>query len=233
MTPEEFYARYPSMKPYEGQHYEAGGRPRLLLVGESHYLPEQATQHLDAATWYQGSQETLAAEELRCTGAQGEWRRWIDTAGAVSRACATNFANKAHWIWKNAFEVINEAGPGYPMARDVADDVAIFNFFLRPAREHDSLRGHLTEQDIDLANVLFEHRIADLQPRAIAFVSRLAAKKCQLLERLEMPIVVTCHPSSAWWNRRSDKYEGRCGREILAAFVRDRVRWREPVGDAH
>lgn len=231
MTPEQFYARYPSMKPYAGQHYEARGRPRLLLVGESHYLPGQATQHLDAATWYQGNQETLEAEELRCTGAQGKWRRWIDTAGTVSSARATNFANKAHWIWKNAFEVINEVGPGYAMAGDVADDVAIFNFFLRPARERDSLRGHLTEQDVDLANALFEHRVAQLRPRAIAFLSRLAGKKCRSLERLEMSRIVTCHPSSAWWNRRSNKHEGRCGREILAAFVRDRLRWGGSVGD--
>lgn len=225
MTPEEFYARYPGMRPYRGTRYGEPGRPRLLLVGESHYLPELASAHHDAAAWYRSDAAALREEERVKTGSDDEWSGWIDTAGVVTHACTSNFANPAHWIWKNAFRVINQAGPRYREARTVGEDVAFFNFFLRPALRGDSLRGHLTDEDLELANRVFEHRLDELQPTAIVFLSRLAANRCASRGRLNVPCLATPHPTSHWWNRASAKYGGRCGRELLSEFVATHLRW--------
>ena len=100
---EDLYAvRYPTMKPF-GKAFGQGAGPALLLVGESHYLPEGSTQHLDPTSWYGGDSTTLSETEVH----------WISTPRIIREARAEGFANRAHWIWKNGFEAINEAGPRY------------------------------------------------------------------------------------------------------------------------
>lgn len=205
----DFFTRYPMMTPHVGPRFRTPGAPSLLLVGESHYLPEDSTQHLSPATWYGGTHETLTAEE----------RLWIDTPTVLANACAENFANKGHWIWKNAFEVINDHGPKHAAAREVANDIAFLNFFLRPARTSKSLAWHLTDEDVAKANEAFAIHVAHLAPSAIVLVSRLAKRCFQPVTRPTMPITATPHPSSHWWNRSSKRYGGKRGRDILAEFV--------------
>jgi len=183
ITPDDFHRRYPSFAPFIGERY--GKRLhddgfRLLLVGESHYLPEAATLHLDADRWYASDVHALEREQdawhrLHPNDEEKDWLAWIDTAGVVKSACKTNFVRPGHWIWKNAFEVVNEAGPRYDDPSAVAQDIAFLNFFVRPARTGESLKGHLTPLDRELANTIFARRIAELRPTHVAFLSRFAA----------------------------------------------------------
>jgi hypothetical protein len=43
----EHFVKYPSMIPYSGQDYELDLHKKLLLIGESNYLPEESEIHLD------------------------------------------------------------------------------------------------------------------------------------------------------------------------------------------
>jgi hypothetical protein len=57
-----FYKQYPMMRPYFGNNFHDANTPSVLLIGESHYLPQGSSQHLSAETWYAGSSDTLSPE---------------------------------------------------------------------------------------------------------------------------------------------------------------------------
>lgn len=206
----DFFTRYPMMAPHIGRNYHICTKPSLLLVGESHYLPDGAIQHLTPAAWYGGSHKTLDPVEAY----------WLNTSRVLENACADNFRNRAHWIWKNTFEVINDAGPQYPEAREVANDVAFVNFFLRPApKRGGSLAGHLTDDDVELANVAFAMHLERLAPTAVVFVSRLGHRWFQPAVPLTVPVISIPHPTSQWWNRKAKGYGGKRGRDVLTDFI--------------
>ncbi len=205
----EIRRRYPTMIPFVGRRFADSFGPRILLVGESHYLPKTSTQHLDPAAWYSGSAATLTNEEVR----------WISTAAIVRGACAEGFKNKAHWIWKNAFQAINDAGPKYEHFVDVAEDVAFCNFFQRPARTGQSLRP--TPSDVAIANEVFDETIRSLEPGAVAFISRCAWRHFGAKRALSVPVIATSHPSSAHWNRVNRSYGNRSGKQVLQDFVQE------------
>lgn len=199
------------MTPFVGRRFTGSTGPRILLVGESHYLPEPSTQHHDADGWYSGSSATLTDKEIG----------WISTASIVRHACEDGFKNKAHWIWKHAFQAINEAGPGYERFVDVAEDVAFYNFFQRPALKGKSLRP--TAQDVAVANEVFGETVRTLEPRAVAFISQRAWRNFRGKKTFELPMVGTAHPTCAHWNRVSRSYGDRTGKQVLIDFVRQRV----------
>ena len=61
----EHLRRYPCMQPWIGNRYRDKRHKRLLVVGESHYLPPDSTIHHDPARWYRSSQSDLNPEEVR------------------------------------------------------------------------------------------------------------------------------------------------------------------------
>lgn len=203
------YTKYPMMRPYVGKHFGTAGVPALLLVGESHYLPDGASQHLSAERWYASSSETLEPEE----------KRWISTAAIFEASRAEGFSNSAHSIYKNALLEINQHGPRYSDYKCVADDVAFYNFFLRPGIEGESLV--VEPQDVELANEAFRVHCEALKPSAVVFLSILAHNYLQLPDTCAVPVVATPHPGHEWWNRVAHKYGNRRGRDILADFVRN------------
>lgn len=202
---------YPTMTPFVGSRVAAGAPPRLLLIGESHYLPKDSTVHLDDEAWYAGVK--LGVEETR----------WISTANIVRGACKAKFSKRAHRIWKNAFHAINEAGPGYAETAEVAEDLVIYNFFQRPAKQGKSLKP--TALDATVANDVFQAILREHQPRAVAFVSRRGWWHLSSKETLGLPAAATAHPTSAHWNRVCKVYNNRTGRQVLVDFVRS-LDWR-------
>ena len=207
--------RYPTMQPFVGRRFAESAGPRLLLVGESHYLPAGSTQHLDPATGYSGTATSLDDEEVL----------WISTARVVRGACDSGFRNRAHWIWKNAFEAINEAGPRYQRYVQVAEDVAFYNFFQRPALQGESLEP--TARDVAVANAVFEDTMRMLSPGAVAFISRRAWWNFEEKTTVPVPVAATAHPTSPYWNRQCKRYGGRTGKQVLMDFVRD-LAWPSP-----
>ena len=196
------------MRPYAGKCFEKTGRPALLLIGESHYLPKRSKQHLLPERWYSGNFSTLTSKE----------RDWISTSDIMNWARSERFSDKGHWIWKNALWEINANGPRYKDYTRVADDIASYNFFLRPGIKGESLV--VMSEDIEVANEAFVIHYKKLQPSAVIFLSCLAFTHFRLPAVCTVPVIWTPHPSSKWWNRVAVKYGNRRGRDILAHFIR-------------
>ena len=208
MTMKNVLDRYPMMKPYVGDKYIPGGPKSLLLIGESHYLPEKSTQHLTPESWYSSDATTLSDKE------QG----WVNTAGIISYWKPKNFADKALSIYRNAFREINTYGPKYPDYKDVADEIVYYNFFQRPALYRKSLV--VSPKDADIAEQRFHEVVAQYKPAAIVFLSKLAFRWCKGQRELGIPVVATPHPGCAHWNRVCKQYEGKRGRDLLGDLVR-------------
>jgi hypothetical protein len=211
------FTQYPMMRPYVGSKFRGGGIPSLLLIGESHYLPEGSLQHVTAGAWYGGSSATLNEEEIE----------WISTGAILESSRAEGFSNKAHSIWSNPFWVINEYGPGYGDYTRVADDISFCNFFLRPGLEGESLV--VGQEDVDVANEAFGEIYEDLKPSAVVFLSTLA--HYHFRHSVSVPVVATPHPGCAWWNRPAAKYGNKSGWQLLADFVRT-LNWKRSDGES-
>lgn len=197
--------RYPMMRPYVGRRFSVRTKPSLLLVGESHYLPEGASQHATPEAWYSGTWHTLTPTE----------REWIATADIVKSSRRDGFPDPAHVIYKSAFRSINDAGPQYGDYCRVADDVAFCNFFLRPAACGKSL--DVCPRDAEIANSVLHELLEEMRPTAIVFLSRLAFS--WFVELPGCRIIATPHPGCRWWNVVAKSYGGRRGRELLEDFV--------------
>ena len=203
-----FYERYPMMRPYLGVNFHKANTPSLLLIGESHYLPKGSSQHVSADTWYSSSCDSLSPEEIG----------WISTKKVLDEFLVESTSNAAFSIWSNALREINKYGPRYSDYKRVADDIAFYNFFLRPGLEGKSLA--VSAQDVEFANEAFRAHHQALKPTAIIFLSMLAHKHLHQSESLSVPVIATPHPGCAWWNRVAKKYGGKKGRDILGDFIK-------------
>jgi len=200
-----FYRQYPMMEPYVGDNFHGDGIPALLIIGESHYLEEGVTVHLDPGAWYSGSSANMLPEQLE----------WIDNSAILRKSRAKNFSSHTHF--RNAFRVINDFGPRYDDFTRVADDIAYYNFFLRPALEGTSL--DVCAQDVAIANEAFITHFTKLQPTAVIFLSMKAFGEFHHSLPEAVPVVATPHPSRPWWNRVAETYGYRRGRDVLADFI--------------
>lgn len=206
-----FYDRYPIMRPYVGDEYAPGDVRSLLLVGESHYLPQESTQHLTPEGWYQGDVSTLSEHE----------RSWIYTTQIINWSRADGFRVRPHSIYRNSFTEINRCGPGHEDYRRVADSIVFCNYFLRPAVTGDSLC--VCEDDARVAKEVLDRIFAEYRPGAIIFLSMLAYRswRARTADLSTIPHVAIPHPGSHHWNRVSVSYGNRSGRQVLGDFVRE------------
>ncbi len=196
------------LQPYIGCKYEDAGGPRLLLVGESHYLPKESTQHRTPESWYSGNSSTLNKEEIG----------WISTSKIIEGSRSNAFRMRSHSIWKNSFKVINENGPHYPDFRQVADDIAFFNFFQRPASFKLSLC--VEKPDLEAAKDHWDRNYDKLTPAYVVFLSKLAYTWWQNM-KLRGQAQVVPHPGCVWWSRKSKKYGNLSGHDMLASITKD------------
>ena len=195
------------MMPFVGPSFRSEGRPSFLLIGESHYIPPGSTLDTSPETWYSGVEGNLSETE----------RYFLSTSQIIEDSLQSRFSNKAHSIWRNSFQVINQRGPAHPDFTSVAAEVAFYNFFLRPAFTGESLR--VVQMDVALANQAFAFHCETLRPDAIVFLSMLAGRHFRPPESLAVPVVTVPHPGCRWWNRAATKYGNKPGRELLADFV--------------
>jgi len=203
------------MRPYVGKNFRDAGTPSILLVGESHFLDDDSPQRMSPEAWYSGSSATLTEDEIT----------FISTARLLEDATANNFPKPTHSIYRNPFWEINEYGPRYADYRLVADDIAFYNFFLRPAVDGGSLEQELSSKDIEMANEAFSAHYEALRPTAIVFISRLARNCCTA--SLTIPVYATPHPGCPHWNSVCATYENRRGRDILGDFIKT-TNWPKP-----
>ena len=201
-----FYNQYPEMRPFVGAEYELAKQHgcALLVIGESHYLPQYSTVHKDASSWYRGNHLCLNEEE----------RGWINTSEIIMDELPHGFPNKAHVIFKSGAQKINEYGPRFSDYRNIFSYIVFYNFFLRPANEGDSLKNILVPEDTDVAHEYFKFMLQTYNPDGLIFLSRFAFEQCSKTD-INIPVAATPHPGCKWWNKKSWKYGDRYGRDVI------------------
>jgi len=207
------YQKYPCMKPWVGSSYSSPMHKRLLVLGESHYLPKGSTVHLNAEDWYENHQEALSKEEVK----------WLSTSGIILSNKDGNFPKKAHGIYKNTCFEINSCSFNYTLSSQAIEHFSYYNFFQRPAEvAGNSIKVKGIDKEVAIS--VLESVIKKLEPELIIFASSLAGRFGKdVASRRGIPFVVTPHPTCAWWNRTAKKYNGR-GRDLIPAFLK-KYKW--------
>lgn len=213
----KIYEQYSQLEPFVGDRYleKEGSAPRLLIIGESSYLPEKYESLTTAEKWYEGAASDIKNEDdLDCLKYRQE--------GFINDA-----ENKTNGIWNRVYKTINESGPNHPNYKEVIRETAYFNFFLRPGIKGESIakNGFDPQKDTQIANEQFRYQYKKLKPTAILFISKFAYNhfRSQEVEGLVSKIGVIRHPCSSWWNRTT-KNIPRNSREELADFIKD-LQW--------
>ncbi len=190
------------MQPWIGDHYQDDRHKRLLIVGESHYLPEGSTIHHDSDAWYTGSQDDLSDEE----------RKWICTAGNIRGAW-----NRAHTIYREIARELSRILDERGLTHDdfVFQHIAYCNYFLRPAPvEGGSMAAAVHPRDVATAEEVLNWFIRRHRPELVAVASKAAGRHAEkVLVRSRIPYLVTYYAGSPFWMTRF--------RDDFADFLRD------------
>lgn len=207
------YQKFACMKPWIGSRYQSSSHKKLLVIGESHYLPKDSTIQLDPEAWYQKQQSDLNPEEIK----------WLSTAKIINHNKDKNFPNKAHGIYRNTAHAINSVSFNYDKPSEAIEHFAYYNFFQRPA-EKTGKSIQVSKYDKMVSNEVLNSVITKLNPELVIFVSALAAKHGKTtVQSKNLPFIVTPHPTCAWWNKYAKKYNGK-GRDLIPVFL-DKYNW--------
>jgi hypothetical protein len=158
----EHFVKYPSMIPYIGQDYELDLHKKLLLIGESNYLPEESEIHLDDKKWYKSSEDDLTDEEIE----------WINCRGLLE----CNWDSPGHFIYRELNRSLQEVLPISTVDNKTRaiSHCAFMNCFQRPSTTGNSIKNLCTRMDIDESNKTKSSVIEIIKPDIVIFVSKLS-----------------------------------------------------------
>jgi len=149
--------RFPKMKPFVGENYEASSHKRLLIIGESGYFPDDSTIHKVPEEWYRQEQESLTEEE----SVYLDWRALLT----------------GEWN-QNGHEMYREINRCMKEVIDTSEDravshIAYTNAFYRPASEPgESIKHCCTAIDFEKSIEISSSVIRCLKPQLVVFVSK-------------------------------------------------------------
>ncbi len=225
-----FYQSHPYMVPFVGDEYESPKHKKLLLVGESHYMPEGSTVHHDVNSWYDGIPVLTTKEKKYCNTCgtredkSGQLGKRIDHCLDLvlsSKLDLVRHSNENRW-----------------------HQVAFFNYFLRPADKLQGIAdfwenygGESTDREKAIQNFIKVLEI--LKPDLFVFMS---AKVCSCAEGEDFPkyfhdnlwnwtgahgvidYIKTNHPSRPPWNKTMSKYDkarGMTSRDFFCTWLKE------------
>lgn len=185
------YKIHHEMLPFIGEKFE---KDRILLISESHYLPEiKMAAFTDV--WYKD-------------------RSLVDSVqkNHITRVVA---GNGSHRLFTNINSVLNKENLNF-------SSCAWYNFYQKPARHKDSIKHSLSPLDRKVAQETFEDLINILKPKAVIILSKLAFDDLHKVDgkivrvwdkemaahrykEFNIPLYSIQHPNSAWWNKVSGK----------------------------
>jgi len=198
------YRHYPLLYPWVGREFDSQS-PRILVLGESHYLKRESVFHHDAAAWYAGVKIPDTQE-----------RDWIFTRQLISRGIANRWRQKSKLIYSNIERALGEAGLRGDEENSPFHRIAYMNYFQRPAQV---TGDSIVVSDLDRihSGAVLTSVLDILKPRIVIFCSALAWKAAQepRKNRPEIRFVKTTHPATRWWHTRMKKYQGQSGKEIF------------------
>ena len=215
---QEHLQRFPCMQPWIGSRYRDHRHKRLLVAGESHFLPNESTIHHDPERCYRSSQHELSEEEVR----------WVSTSGNI-----TGRWYRAHRIYR---EIQGEVArtlqeSGLTPDRFPLHHIAYCNYFLRPAPvAGGSMEGNVAPQDVAVAEQVLRWFIVSHRPQLVIVTSRFAGRYAEeMVPGCGIAFVSTPHPGSRWWNTPSRSYGNLRGRDMFSRFLTDE-RWTTASG---
>lgn len=209
----DFMKRHYECLPFIGEKYEGS---RLLLIGESHYVPGDEVHCVDREDFYDISFDDLE---------EGTYKGWIHTRMVFERRVYNQenvkafFSNPATEIAK----IINHTSSvSTNQIIEAIHQYAFMNYFKRPAYDAGQTIEGLTETDYQYAYEISRYIMDVLKPTLIIFLSKkafYAFRDSDQDGRIRSKYTVKCvsHPSSPWWNRQ--RKDGRCAREEFYDFV--------------
>ena len=177
----EHLQQFRCMKPWIGAQYS---RHRVLVVGESHYLPPGSWRNLKPLLWYTGSESDLT--DLECS--------YIHTSACVR----FRLSDEGRTLLPNNIYV--RIGGVVPFER-----IAFFNYFFRPGKFKQSVRTsfRLEHKDRTVSTEILEWFIGEHQPRLIIVASSLAGRYAgAVLNYSDLPSCITHHPMAPGSNFR-------------------------------
>lgn len=205
-----FYESHQYMLPFVGINYESLKHKKLLLVGESHYVRENTKVHLDVDAWYNGS---AVLEEEDCD--------------------YCNTRNARLFGYGNFIEPIeNDLEKIFPSG---INEIASYNYFLRPANKGKSFREICTKKDREFAVRNFHNILEILSPDLIVFAGVFAFDSAEwkdypiyfgeylwdYTKRKKIEYLPCNHPSRGEWTQpiRRGGMAGRNNSQVFLEFL--------------
>lgn len=145
----DFYRNHEYMMPFVGDCYETKSHKKLLLLGESHYLPEDSTACFNENEWYE-QKVVLNGEDANYCNTRNTWE------GGES-LFHRHIRESLYSIFK---------------CNDPWQHVAFCNYFLRPT--HKGVKFNIGQKDALFAVQNLIRVVNILKPNIIVFLSKKA-----------------------------------------------------------
>lgn len=210
-----FYTHFTQMLPWIGADYDKGLTKKIILIGESHYLPEKVNEEMfDPESWYYKT-------------AHSDWYSKGDSEEQMTntRQLLSGYL-KCHRMYNNPQnvlkEVIKEQCPEL-LCENLYRYVVYYNYFLRPARNKKPISKISTDRDFKIASDTLKELAAILKPDFVFFLSKFAWGRFNDITKNEpLPFIIgySAHPSQSWWNTPLN-YDGvmMTGKECFKQFL--------------
>lgn len=209
----EFLRHHYECLPFIGEQYE---KSRLLLIGESHYVPKEEIQFVDRRDFYEASFDDLA---------EGKYKRWINTREVFNSRVYDKkdfkgfFSNPATEIARVIYQTDRLTTE---QKIEAMHYYSFMNYFKRPSFDAGKTITELTNKDYQLAYDVSKYIIEVLAPKLIIFISKKAYyafcdsdQNRRLREKYVIEFV--SHPSCCWWNKK--RKDGGSAREDFYNYV--------------
>lgn len=200
----EHYKIYPELYPWVGQAFHMQC-PRILVLGESHYLKPSSVYHHDAAAWYAGISIQDKSD-----------RSWTITRGIVANGLVSQWKGKSKTIYRNIEAAAVDAGVGAQTHGSPFHSMAFMNYFQRPAQVSGKSLV-VSELDQSHSTAVLNSVLEILSPRIVVFCSVLAWKAAResVRENQRVHFAFAPHPATRWWHTPMRKYKDKTGRQMF------------------
>jgi hypothetical protein len=199
---------YPELYPWVGRAFHSQS-PRILVVGESHYLEPSSDYHHDAEAWYAGIDIQAKSD-----------RAWTITRNIVANGIANHWKEKSKTIYRNIEAAAVDAGVSMSTADTPFHSMAFMNYFQRPAQ----VSGKsivVSALDRNHSSAVLNAVLEILSPQIVIFCSVLAWKAAResVQGHQHIRFAFTPHPATRWWHTPMRKYNHKSGRQIFIEAV--------------
>jgi hypothetical protein len=214
------FKSYPSLLPFVG--YNWTNSKRILLIGESHYLPFDEIWEYESFdflnNWYEGSGDRLSEHHINYLNTRSNIFKLEN--GDFSKPLTMYFNLK-----KSLLEVIDLNENGF-----IFDRFSYYKYFQKPAAINEIPNENRSiiplNQDISVAFETFNLIVDILEPKVVIFVSSKSynsflAMKDKNLNFMELNAIIDVvpHAGSRWWNRSSGKYGNKTGKQKFIDLI--------------